>query len=402
MRFLAPGNTEFAKSTGLPLPGNFRSRRLKRLLNALVQYQNAHSLANLQEVMYAVAVWRRYNPKEVFLRGKKLGQLDAEIETARSLYTQVDQGRNALAGMRRDQAVQAAQGPGRADWARDMQDTGDALALEIRHAEQSLHARGAIDLGGADDEIVITDGVLHQKFPVLRKIEITDLPNGGAGQYYFTDTNTYSEADRTQASMTLRQTGVMGNATQRNPKYWLLLGKLVTTPRMNRHYGRCLSCAAAVIKELVEDPVYDDLIIEHVGSVKYDHHLVLVGRQNSDGRTNAGLADRANWGEGIVLDVWQGNLRPPQRKYVYNVANCKYASEGELKYYCAFTPEQRAEHRAFLAGVNTTRPQHAGTTFLAQRRQIQNDAQAGLHTTQNYVQVKGPNGRMVWRPAATA
>ena len=83
MRFLTPGNTEFAKSTGLPIPGNFRSRRLNRLLNALVQYQNAHNVTNLQEVVQAVSLWRRHNPKEVMLRGKKLKQLEAELESSR-------------------------------------------------------------------------------------------------------------------------------------------------------------------------------------------------------------------------------------------------------------------------------------------------------------------------------
>lgn len=392
MRFLAPGNTEFFKSTGLVIPGNFRSRRLKRLLNALVRYQNAHNMGNLLGVMHAVSVWRRYNPKEVMLRGGKLKQLEAQLESSRRLYNQVDRERGALAGMRQEQAFQAGRGPTQAAWATDMQESGDSIAQEIRRAEQRLHAAGTIDAGGADDHIVINDAVLHQKFPVLKKIEITDIPTGVPKEYRFTDTNSFAESDRTQAALIL---GQAGRHRQYNPKYWLALGKLVTTPRVGRHYGRCLSCASAVIKVLVEDPVYDDLMIEHIGSPNWDHHMVLVGRGNADGTTANGLMEKGNWGEGIILDVWQGNLSPSGFKYVYTQANCKYVSK-DLKLFCAFTPDKRAEHRAYLAGVPAVHTQNQAPTFLVQRRRIQMDAAEGRHDAKAWVKVKNPDGTSSW------
>ncbi|MBL8631940.1 MAG: hypothetical protein JNM40_01865 [Myxococcales bacterium] len=183
----------------------------------------------------------------------------------------------------------------------------------------------------------------------LRNIEITDQPTGQAGVYTFTPGNVYSEGDRNLANT---DTTEVNANKQFEPKYWLRLGRRVITPQQDgKSYGRCFSCAGAVIYKMVMDPAFDEYMIEHVGAEDYDHHLVLLDRPNANGTDDTGLNNmRTVWmGTAAVVDVWQGNLNN-NTNYVQIAVEHQYA-QSNLRWFCAFPPNRRVQDRQFASGL---------------------------------------------------
>ncbi|WP_182869953.1 hypothetical protein [Stieleria mannarensis] len=326
MPLLSPRDTGFALSVARN-KWHFKSRRLCKLLRVLVETQNTPSARNLARLQKRIDRWRDKNPKEVAARGTRLAELEGEVAAA-------------LAAL-------------------------NAPDLDVPEPPDP------IDFGG-DDIPVLTDAELKRRFPSLQQIQITDLPSGVPGQYTFTPENIHSEGDRNKALARLGPT--------KNPQddllYWLILGKLVTTPKLGSYYGRCFSCAAAVIKCLVSDEDFDDLVIEHVGSIAYDHHLIILGRENADGSTAWGLERQDHWGDALVIDVWQGN-HSGTFQYLYEPREYDYTNGQKLRWFCSYDPAKRAEHRIYLAGLRELRASPLNARVMGQALAHKGDTSVG-------------------------
>jgi len=186
------------------------------------------------------------------------------------------------------------------------------------------------------------------------EIEITDIPDGSGrpGRYKFTESDVYSLSDREVANQSLIET--LGESRNRgtSPEYWIRLGHLVML--REKKYGRCLNCASAVIHSLITDPHYNDFLIEHVAAPESDHHFVLIGRPNADGRTENGLEDKYAWQHCAVIDVWDGNLPSSAKdgvhQYVKKASDCGYAQK-KMQLFAAFRPDQRREHLQLISDL---------------------------------------------------
>jgi hypothetical protein len=121
------------------------------------------------------------------------------------------------------------------------------------------------------------------------------------------------------------------------------------TPQQDGHcYGRCFSCAAAVIYTLMMDPAFDEYLFEHVGAISYDHHLVLLGRPNAAGVKGEGLDDRKAWAtKTVVVDVWQGNLNGNDD--FVSLASMNTYAAARLRFFCAYPVRTRSADREFAA-----------------------------------------------------
>jgi len=305
MALLDQNDTRFRTAVALSGP-HTPSGELKQLLAALETVQQQGRRREYLTVLYAAMVqWVTKDPKEVKTRGSLLLALRDEVEQEAAVAG-FDVSRYS------DQFDRAA-----GDWA--------AWALQ----------RGRLQRARA---------ALHPHFPALRAIEITDQPTGAAGQYAFTDGNAYSEGDR---NLAIGETPEGGGKKQNEPRYWLRLGRRVLTAQQDgKCYGRCFSCAAAVIYTLVTDPAFDKLLIEHVGSIGYDHHLVLVGRPNATDTAGTGLSDRESWmTKTVAVDVWQGNLNGNDD--FISLASMNVYAAANLKFYCAYAVSTRSADRQF-------------------------------------------------------
>ena len=179
------------------------------------------------------------------------------------------------------------------------------------------------------------------------QIEVTDIPTGRMrGEYTFTDKDVYSLSDRAQASQSM---GTTPNK-ESTPEFWLRLGHLVNM--RTEKYGRCLNCAAAVIHTLIMDHHFEGRLIEHVGSVDHDHHFVLIGRPNADGRTSNGLENHAAWSDCAVIDVWDANLPGSGgvHQYVKDAGSCRY-TQGKMKLFAAFPANERDQHVRLISDL---------------------------------------------------
>ncbi len=185
-------------------------------------------------------------------------------------------------------------------------------------------------------------------------IKITDIPTGRPGVYTFTKDNPHTEADsRLAQARVAKKMGVDTN-TQSLPEYWIHVGALVRKREPENRFGRCHSCAAAVIHCLIMDPRFDDCMIEHVGSKEHDHHFVLIGRPNANGINDKGLGDQYSWQDCAVIDVWDGNLPSKENdgihQYVSDALACGY-TKGTMKLFAAFTPQDRERHCALAESL---------------------------------------------------
>jgi hypothetical protein len=321
MPLLSPGNTEFRESVTRGM-FHFKSRRLRKLLAALAAFQNDSSGAKLAALAKRLRRWKEENPNELRARGTRVAALEQEIK--------------AMA---------------------------DRMGGEVAREAERDEPVGLHEADDSEADVGPFANGLRRKFAVWTEIEITDKPTGVPGKYNFTEGNSFSEGDRNSA---LAMLGVEHNPEQ-NPKYWLALGKLVQTEKLGKYYGRCFSCAAAVIYSLVMDEEYDGLMIEHIGAVRYDHHLVLVGRANANGTDGTGLnGKQAAWGDAVVIDVWQGNLAG-DFEYVFLPKDSEYVHGEEQRWFCAFPPEKRGEHRAYAQSVKQLRTAPLLARVLAQR-----------------------------------
>lgn len=306
MALLDRNNTDFEESITRAWSPHYKSSALKNCVAAVKAFQddnaNAVKLGTAYQRLYD---WISANPKEFAKRGSKVEALRREI-----LQKAVQLGAN--------------------------------LALIDAQFRRLNHVWKAIFLQDIRAKI-------GPHINTWRTIEITDQPTGVPGQYNFTVGNHYAEADRNQANL---DTNEVQDNKQNHPNYWLRLGRRVVTAQVdNKRYGRCFSCAAAVIYSLVTDPSFDEYMIEHVGAIEYDHHLVLLDRANATGNSSNGLNDqRASWmSTAVVIDVWQGNLNG-NTNYVDIAAGNQYA-QANLRWFCAFPPNQRAADRAFAGGL---------------------------------------------------
>ncbi len=119
-----------------------------------------------------------------------------------------------------------------------------------------------------------------------------------------------------------------------------------------------------MIYSLVIDGNFDDYIIEHVGAVNYDHHLVLVGLPNASGDQGQGLDDRLAWlRKTVVIDVWKGNLNN-NSDYVTLASLNKYVTS-QLRFFCAYSPKTRGADREFANRL--TDPIRTATAGAADR-----------------------------------
>lgn len=117
------------------------------------------------------------------------------------------------------------------------------------------------------------------------------------------------------------------------PDYWVKLGEMA----LSAEYGRCFSCAGVAILQLVKNPKFDGYVLESVGAVSYDHHFVLVGRDN------VGSSDPPG-DNTLVVDIWQANqgADPPMvlwKDFTYN-------KETTLKVFCTIPAGDRSDLRA--------------------------------------------------------
>jgi hypothetical protein len=79
MALLTARNDEFKRSVNLP-GFHFKSHRLTKLLNALVDYQQAPNVLKLQYLSKRLTRWQEENPKELTNRGSKCTALREEID----------------------------------------------------------------------------------------------------------------------------------------------------------------------------------------------------------------------------------------------------------------------------------------------------------------------------------
>jgi hypothetical protein len=117
------------------------------------------------------------------------------------------------------------------------------------------------------------------------------------------------------------------------PDYWVKLGEMA----LSAEYGRCFSCAGVAIFQLVKNPKFDGCVLESVGAVNYDHHFVLVNRDNVGSSAPPGPNT-------LVVDIWQANQGsdPPMvlwKDFTYN-------KETELKVFCQIPAGDRSDLRA--------------------------------------------------------
>ena len=148
------------------------------------------------------------------------------------------------------------------------------------------------------------------------RIEVTDLPTGTSGQYTHTENDKKTTTQKGTASgqvLALKLDNVDASNVIERPEYWVSLGRLVFASNA----ARCFGCAAAVIYTYCYENRFPNLWLEVVGSAGYDHHFVVVGRENED------IRDVDNWGHGaFVIDVWHSNLE--------FAANSSHASPARL------------------------------------------------------------------------
>jgi hypothetical protein len=310
MGFLSAGNREFHAAvtrTGAHL----KTSRLRRLEAALLAVQtNAGDTVRLKYLYKRLYRWMEENPAEFRTRGALATKLAYQIE----------------------------------------QRAGKINANIIVEQAEFTRVRG---LRGAPVWTPLPEltPAIQAHVAAWGAISITDVPQAGGG-YAYTAGNAFSEADRNGA---IAEEGNHPNIQLRS-NYWIRLGKRVMTPQLDGIcYGRCFSCAAAVIYELVRDPAFDDYMIEHVGATANDHHLVVVGRKTATGvdasRLNINLPDWQS--TSIVIDVWEANLPPIGVMFMIATANA-YAPGGNLRWFCAYPPENRLADRGFANGLPVT------------------------------------------------
>jgi hypothetical protein len=329
MALLDRGDKNFETSVTRSWSPHYKSSELSGVITALVNFQNDNtSGVKLVALYQALYDWVSKHPKEFAKRGSRVHALRAEI-VQKSLQLRADLSAVNVKFMGVNHV-----------WS-FLQDTKNKIAI---------HAN------------------------TLRNIEITDRPTDRAGEYNFTPGNVYSEGDRNLASA---DTTEVSSNKQFEPKYWLRLGRRVVTPQQDgKSYGRCFSCAAAVIYEMVTDPAFDDCMIEHVGAEGYDHHLILLDRCNANGTDNTGLNNaRLTWmGSAAIVDVWQGNLNG-NTNYVEMAVDNRYA-QSNLRWFCAFPPTRRAQDRVFAAGLLAPERKAAKLDMVAEaRRAIQDQGE---------------------------
>lgn len=322
MPLLSRNNTEFSVSVTRRWSPHFKSRALKNAVAALVAFQNDNTAAKLRALYTSLHDWIRVNPKEFARRGSRVADLRTEIlQKAAQLHANVADIDDAF---------------------RRVAHVWKTIFLQDVRGKVAIHAN------------------------LWQNIEITDRPTGVPGQYNFTAGNHYSEQDRNQANLDTNEAHVN---KQNHPKYWLRLGRRVITPQADgTSYGRCFSCAAAVIYEMVMDPGFDEYMIEHVGAEDYDHHLVLIDRANATGNDSAGLNHRRpDWmSTTAVVDVWQGNLNN-NTNYVTIAADNMYALS-PLKWFCAFPPNRRVQDRVFATALQAPQRNVVNQNHIQQAR----------------------------------
>ncbi len=350
MPLLDNGNTQFATSVTRSWSPHYKSASLDTLEAALLAVQNNPANGGMLQTLYVrLREWVVAHPKEFGKRGSLVGQLAYQIE-------------------RRAQALGISVAY-EAGWFR---------MLTLRH---NVHMWTPLrDLRAA----------IASHNAEWSPIVITDEPTGVPGQYHFTAANMFSEGDR---NLAVQATG--GAHVQNNPDYWLDLGIRVITPQADTHcYGRCFSCAAAVIYTLVRDARFDDYTIEHIGSIAFDHHLVLVGRSNADGVSEAGLnAGHSQWKwTGVIIDVWQENIAHTTN--FGSLAHQNRYAGGNLRWFCAYSTAGRAGHRATANGlVPPVRAEAVDLNRIDASRALVPDLSRPRREIRGPV---GPNGRRMW------
>jgi hypothetical protein len=307
MPLLDNGNTQFATAVTRAWRPHYKSASLDTLEAALLAVQNNPANGGMLQTLYVrLREWIVAHPREFGKRGSLVGQLVYQIE-------------------RRAQALGISV----------VYEAGWFRMLTVRHNVQMWtplrDLRAALAGHNAD-----------------WLIRVTDIPVG-PGLYNHTPEDRYALEDRATALAELGPT----LHPQNDPRFWLRLGRHVMTARADTHrYGRCYSCASAVIHTLVADAAFNDYMIEHVASTNYDHHLVLVGRSNANGVSNAGLAD--GWDQwkwsAVIVDAWQANI-PPATTNFASLAHQNQYAQSPLTWYCAYTPANRAADRAFAAAL---------------------------------------------------
>ncbi|MCX6599616.1 MAG: hypothetical protein NTV70_24950 [Acidobacteria bacterium] len=282
---------------------HWKTGRLDKLVTALTAFQTTPAAAELKYLYKRLYRWIEKNPNEFHARSRLVGQLAYEIE------------RRAVA-------------------------LGASVMAEAREFRR-VTLTSAPQLWTPLVELTPLIAVHNANWS---NIEVTDLPTGVPGEYNFSAGNVFSEGDRNVAIQEMGH----GAEVQLNKQYWLRLGLKVLTPQSNGiRYGRCFSCAAAVIYSLVRDQTFDDYTIEHIGSTDFDHHLILVGRSNANGVSEAGLAD--GWDQwkwtGVIIDVWQARLNG-NADYGTLAHQNRYAG-GHLRWFCVYSTGTRAVDRNF-------------------------------------------------------
>jgi hypothetical protein len=175
---------------------------------------------------------------------------------------------------------------------------------------------------------------LIEEMADLKTIFVCDIPTGTSRGAYLTEKSTGSIVDMAKINI----------AKTTEPAGWLNLGRAVLTNRM----GKCWSCAAAVIYKLVTDPRFDTVRIESIGAKGYDHHFVVINRNQGD------VTNMSTWNnEVILIDAWQANLdkwtkvppdQPKAAKLCYGKTS-DFPYKSEIKCFCAFEPVDRRRHR---------------------------------------------------------
>ena len=348
MALLDSGNNEF--STSVTRSGfHYKSRRLRKLLRALTAYQTGPTTQRLNYLKRRITRWVEENTNEAVKRGTLVTRLEQEVD-----------GRLGLLNVNTDSEVETV----------DPHDRVDQM----------------------DDWETQWNGYLKGKFPLLQQIEITDLPSGVPGSYTFTKENVHSEGDRNAA---LAKLGPIKNP-QYAPDYWLILGKLVLTSKLGKYYGRCFSCAAAVIASIVNEPELDHLVVEHVGSIAYDHHLIIVGRENANGLDDSGLNGQMHhWGNAFIIDVWQGN-HSGNYQYVALPRQCDYVNGQQLRFFAGYPTNRRGADRSFYQGLRDLRTSPLNQNVMAQVMEQRGDTGVGPETEF----VMNPTPPPTWIPRA--
>ena len=168
------------------------------------------------------------------------------------------------------------------------------------------------------------------------RIEVTDIPTGRFGVYNHSPNDDKVNGQKGAASAQVLGKKIEGitkdNMTSR-PEYWVSLGRMVFV----YDAARCFGCAAAAIYTYCYENRQPNLWLEIVGSSQFDHHFVVVGRENVD------ITDVENWGDSaFVIDVWESNLSRNTTPAFLRPQDCRYVNDGiGLMAFCSIDPSWR-------------------------------------------------------------